>query len=118
MNVQTIERPKTLMADALWLQHQLSSLTQYVGNGGQLTLEIHTSMVWLQTELTHNQLKTAELAKRILSKLPTCEECGKMALYSIKYGPYYCEEHSQLHPTAQKVDWYQELVTLGPDVNP
>ena len=111
--VESPTRPRELLKDAVWLRGQLSALTQYINNGGPLTYEVQSSINWLNTELVYNQGRTSEVANRILSKLPTCEECSRKALYVIKRGPYYCEEHVQPHPTAQKVDWYDELAVLG-----
>lgn len=105
------DRPEGLLPLRAWLLAWRQKLVQEPVPTSQYAQDI----VSIDYELAELDEKLRRAAFGIVSKLPTCEECGKTALYVLRHGPYLCEACAQEHPTAQKVAWYDEARLLGLD---
>lgn len=50
--------------------------------------------------------------RKLLDRLPRCDECDEIATHQLRNGPYFCAFHAEGRSTAQRVDWYEELRVL------
>lgn len=119
-------RPTALLKERQWLIDQLTHLRsprgQYTSNGASVQQRMSPDeagrlAIYLETELDGNWGKINTVLLRLLQKLPKCEECSEYATHQIRNGPFFCEPHSGEHPTAQKLEWCDELSELGAGAN-
>jgi hypothetical protein len=110
------------MPERLWLIEQLTRLqgprSQMHAYGTSVPHpmsqpELAGAVAYLNSELDANWHKINTVSLRLLQKLPRCEECSEYATAQIRNGPFLCGSHAAEHPTAQTVEWAQEISELG-----
>lgn len=100
-------RPKTILGERRWLIQRYSALKN--------SMERTPALVTIENELDLNWRRAEIVLMKLFEHLPKCDECANIATYQLQNGPFYCDEHSQSHSTAQRVPWYRELKELGTD---
>jgi hypothetical protein len=109
MSVLSVERPQGLLPLRVWLVAWRESLVKNPAPTTQYAQDI----LAIDYELAELDEKLRRAAFMLISKLPVCEECDRVAFYMLRHGPFLCEEHAQEHPTAQKVPWHDDAKVLG-----